>query len=477
MAEETPDPKTSDQPAAKADDGPVARVIEAFGGIRPMANKLSVPVSTVQGWKERDSIPATRHAQILLAAQSHHITLDEVLLQSSAGPGESPGGLPVLDIGPAPSGEAKAAAKQDAPHRSAGPIPASGGSKAPAATPAKAAGGMTIGLLLGALAVVAGFVLAILARDLWQPLLSPAQPAGTAVAAALEGQVTGLEQQLVAQAARLEELGAQIGTLPTGGAGEAVGDLRQNLTALESELGAMRQDLARFEQRPAVPASVNDRFSSLSSDAAQLGERAAALEARLSGLDRLDLIVESLIQRAGPGPSNNEVALMLALIQLREVVGRGAPYAAELDLVSATIGEDAALRGHLPPLTAHAADGVPTVARLSRRFPAAARAIVVAGAGGEGLVSDVLRSLSDVVTVRPVGEVAGEATGAVVARAEARLQEGDLAGALTELDQLQGAAAEAAGDWRAQAKARHDADAALAALGAAVVGQLAGANG
>ena len=28
-------------------------IIKAFGGIRPMASKLDVPVSTVQGWKQR----------------------------------------------------------------------------------------------------------------------------------------------------------------------------------------------------------------------------------------------------------------------------------------------------------------------------------------------------------------------------------------------------------------------------------------
>ena len=37
-----------------------ARVIEAFGGIRPMAKKLGVAVTTVQGWKERNAIPIRR---------------------------------------------------------------------------------------------------------------------------------------------------------------------------------------------------------------------------------------------------------------------------------------------------------------------------------------------------------------------------------------------------------------------------------
>ncbi|OWJ61452.1 uroporphyrinogen-III synthase, partial [Inquilinus limosus] len=55
---------------------PTERVIEAFGGIRPMAAKLTVPVTTVQGWKRRNAIPEQRHADILAAAKTHGIALD-----------------------------------------------------------------------------------------------------------------------------------------------------------------------------------------------------------------------------------------------------------------------------------------------------------------------------------------------------------------------------------------------------------------
>jgi hypothetical protein len=49
------------------------RVIERFGGIRPMANKLGVPVTTVQGWKKRGVIPANRAALIEQAAVTHGV--------------------------------------------------------------------------------------------------------------------------------------------------------------------------------------------------------------------------------------------------------------------------------------------------------------------------------------------------------------------------------------------------------------------
>ena len=63
---------------------PALKVIGAFGGIRPMASKLGVPVSTVQGWKERGVIPEARHQEVRTAAAAHAVTLDEADLAASA---------------------------------------------------------------------------------------------------------------------------------------------------------------------------------------------------------------------------------------------------------------------------------------------------------------------------------------------------------------------------------------------------------
>ncbi len=69
MPENAPTPVDSDlslNMIANAD-----AIIERFGGIRPMANKLGVPVTTVQGWKKRGVIPANRAALIEQSAQTH----------------------------------------------------------------------------------------------------------------------------------------------------------------------------------------------------------------------------------------------------------------------------------------------------------------------------------------------------------------------------------------------------------------------
>ena len=65
----------SQQPGKAANGGGTAgaalEIIDRFGGIRPMAAKLDVAVSTIQGWKERAAIPANRHKDILAAAKKH----------------------------------------------------------------------------------------------------------------------------------------------------------------------------------------------------------------------------------------------------------------------------------------------------------------------------------------------------------------------------------------------------------------------
>ncbi len=54
-------------------------IIEAFGGIRPMATKTGVAVTTVQGWKKRNVIPGTRRDVLLSAAAKHNIDLRDYL--------------------------------------------------------------------------------------------------------------------------------------------------------------------------------------------------------------------------------------------------------------------------------------------------------------------------------------------------------------------------------------------------------------
>lgn len=56
------------------------QVIDLFGGLRPMASKLGIPVTTVQGWKKRGVIPANRLDHIRSVAADLGLTLDDILV-------------------------------------------------------------------------------------------------------------------------------------------------------------------------------------------------------------------------------------------------------------------------------------------------------------------------------------------------------------------------------------------------------------
>ena len=56
------------------------RIIDSFGGIRPMAAKIGAPPSTVKSWHKNQSIPRWWHKAIIDAAVDHRlpVSIDEV---------------------------------------------------------------------------------------------------------------------------------------------------------------------------------------------------------------------------------------------------------------------------------------------------------------------------------------------------------------------------------------------------------------
>jgi hypothetical protein len=162
--------------------------------------------------------------------------------------------------------------------------------------------------------------------------------------------------------------------------------------------------------------------------------------------------------------------MLLAMLQLRDALQGSGPYDAPLTMLKNVADDDPALAEAIAPLERRASAGLPSLRELQASFPDVARRIaaIEVGEEGEGWSAGVLRRVAEAVNLRPVGMVEGDAPTAVAARAEVKLNDGDLAGALAELDSLQGAAAEAAAAWRADAEARLAATRALGTLGALV---------
>lgn len=66
--------RSEKQPLENAEE-----IIERFGGIRPMASKIDVAVTTIQGWKKRGVIPANRRGNILSSAEEHDVDLSGLI--------------------------------------------------------------------------------------------------------------------------------------------------------------------------------------------------------------------------------------------------------------------------------------------------------------------------------------------------------------------------------------------------------------
>jgi len=225
--------------------------------------------------------------------------------------------------------------------------------------------------------------------------------------------------------------------------------------SLVSENEALKQQIA----------SLTERLDQMSGLDAKVGELAPRLDALAPRLDALDQQVASL-------PKSNEqqhaVAMIVAVGELRSALAGDKSFAAELSTLSDLTQDDEALRPRLKPivdrLSPMAEAGVPTLSQLAAAFPATE----IARAGEAELAGEVTddnwlkrfwrglgHSISEVITVRPTGpDVEGDDTLARLARAEAKLGEGDLGAAVAEMKALTGLAAETAAEWLAQAEAR-----------------------
>ena len=245
-----------------------------------------------------------------------------------------------------------------------------------------------------------------------------------------------------------------------------------NVAALEARVDQLlklaaesEKRLAAVEARPAPQAidlaPLNARIEGLENsliDLRKLGEQAqSASAAAIEALNnRLGALETRLTQPTRPPVAN--AAQIVALGALRDAINSGGPYAKEFAAVRAMLGENAAA---LATLEASANEGLPTTARLSARFNEIAPKLARDAAPADGYFARLMANLSNLVEVRPVGEVEGASQGAIVARMEERLKRGDLSAALDEGAKLPVAARTIGADWFALASRRRDAELAV----------------
>jgi hypothetical protein len=224
---------------------------------------------------------------------------------------------------------------------------------------------------------------------------------------------------------------------------------------------------------PNSPAALQARIAELQQelDAARRAQAAAAgpalqtasAEALNQRLDRL----EAYERRAGRAASAAVAAGALA-----DAAQTSRPFPGELASLERLMPDSSLVAG-LRPL---AETGAPTRAALAAEFPdVAARAARAAHAPkpNASFLARAFAAFGSLITVRRVDDFTGNSPDSVLTRAERRIDDGDVEGALDQLRTLPPAALAATAGWRERAQRRVDIETRIAILRTAALRDLA----
>jgi len=255
----------------------------------------------------------------------------------------------------------------------------------------------------------------------------------------LRAEITQSRKELAALQGQVRDAAAKSGQMDA---------LRNEADALKRDLTALTDRVGKVETRPQV--------AGLSPEAVQqsidpINARLAEIDERLTKVAKAQTEVETNTKGA---------ALALALYNLRRAANEGKPFAAELR----SVADMSPVPLDLAALEARRDQGIRSFEQLQAGYNAAAnKALDAENAPADtSLSSEVWSKVRSFVRIRRKGNVEGDSTRAILARVEHRLDNHDLAAAITEAETLKGAAAEAMAPWLAEVKAKLAADEALA---------------
>jgi hypothetical protein len=215
----------------------------------------------------------------------------------------------------------------------------------------------------------------------------------------------------------------------------------------------------RFAETEQALQQTERRIEELQSDITQQQREAKAQ------LSQLDSRIEEL--RVRDVAVAQRGALLVALTELTESIEAGRPFRRQLNNVQSITGD----RRELSVIAPFADEGLPTEESLQERFDEAARRALAneKKEDADDVFSRFAANVASLFTVRPTGEAEGDSAGAIIARAELDLDNGDVGAAVDELRDLDGMAAEAFDEWIAAAEARAAADRGIMSLEQQVV--------
>ena len=414
-------------------------VIDAFGGVRPMATRLGVAATTIQGWKSRGNIPDARRQEVRDVAAAAGIDLSDLpaIAPAQAVPESEEDAVPAaVEINPA--------AEEDIP---ADPSPA---------VPAEKPGGRGVAWLALVAAVAVGA--ALYTQPKWSPLVygEPAASAQT-VPSALLARLDALEARpapppLDPVVARLDALDAALRNLPdTPEAGPDLTPRIDELAAGLAQTGAQIDGLSSKldEAAQGTKTALADVAEDLRGEVASLRDEFAVLSDQLEDL-----------RGGNAAATGRTTGLALAVVSLEQSVVAGDPYGNVLAAVERLSDGDVNVADAVTALKADAGTGIPTRAALEQQFAMLAPTLgePLWANTGVSWADRILARVDSMVSVRRVEDASGNALPA--RQAEQAVAAGDLAQAVAALADTTGPAA----DWVRDAERRINAENAVAAL-------------
>lgn len=421
------------------------KVIEKFGGIRPMAQKLDVPVTTVQGWKKRNNIPENRADDIIKAAKEHNINLDS-LIASNANANEkaatSQASAPSSNAPKSGVSATSSASQQDSMEC------VYEGKEAVEFARQMHTKNMKNGLLGGTAIVISLIALAGVY------LVSPSNAPSSNALAKFEQQ---LDQTQLVVNQQNENFSERISALEAGRIqlsdmiDNRLGEVQSQSVNVDTALfDRLQEQIEGLRLRMADNASMADAYNELSQSVTNIQTRLGSIEQGLSAAR------QSLQQSDISGADLKAATLMVSLGYLRMVLNRAEPFAADYALMRQWVGaqNDPELAQALDRLAPYATEGVLSSDQLKSSLLGMAEEVIAASLNGEDVsISDkITAQLNQLVSIKKDGvPVSGTAADDKLQQAVSYLDSNQVAGAVATLNTLDPDVRQVLAPWFSQA--------------------------
>lgn len=492
-----------------------SEIIERFGGIRPMAKKMGVAVTTVQGWKKRDVIPANRRDQVIEAADTHDIDIVDKVPEAEKPPSFL--STPPEDIQSAKPKLTETSISSSVANENAGPTDYYTDSASPFSDPSSepvraqkphvsaqpdasafasikaerrnldqrfsttdknsAHVGTWIGASLLILAIAGGAFMFVNTDEASRLAMLEEQQTemgdeanksflSTLIPEDLDKRINSLQDQAKSAVATATDISQEVLSEDGGSVSNRMNTLNDRVkeeTGLDLAgyfgLEGLMSKVETLEQSKQGQALLNETMAELSavlSTAQQSGSNLNVDDQLKLAQEKMPALSETF--EDVPPEDLKAAGLLLAMSQFRKSLNRDRDaFTDDLAVLKILVGDgDPELNDAIDRLAPYSEQGILTPDGLTNEFKTIAGDVVIASIKGEDIsIQDKIKGrIGEVIQVERDGQpLVGNETQLTVSRAEKMLQQGNIQSAISLVEELDGPAATVVQPWIKQARA------------------------